>query len=95
MPTAEPAPEPAAAAFTAVVIEGGNEPWERIEPLLSLRLQELPPGGTLELRTSQVAVVAAAREWCPGRAVLDVEEGPDATCLRIANPHPNTSRRTA
>ncbi|MCW3817753.1 AAA family ATPase [Micromonospora sp. DR5-3] len=50
-----------------MVVDAGSEPWERVEPLLARRVEELPTGAVLELLSTEPAVRAAVHLWCAER----------------------------
>lgn len=48
----------------SMVVDAGAEPWERIEPLLVRRFDELPPSAALDLLSTEPAVRDALIAWC-------------------------------
>lgn len=60
-PTAEDTPPP------AVVVDAGGEPWERVEPLLTRRVEALPRASVLELLATGPGVHSALPGWCAAR----------------------------
>ncbi|WP_109509136.1 sulfurtransferase TusA family protein [Nocardioides speluncae] len=57
---------------TAVVIDAGEEPWSRVEPLLARRVAEVNGDGVIEVLTADEGVRAALPRWC-ARLGISVE----------------------
>ncbi|MFI1976881.1 sulfurtransferase TusA family protein [Streptomyces wedmorensis] len=81
----DPNPPAGGGPAAMTVVDAGGEPWERVEPLLARRMEELPPGTVLELLSTEPQVCEVLPGWCAERVhavYLGVPVG-DASVFRI------------
>jgi hypothetical protein len=72
-----------------MVVDAGGEPWERVEPLVARRIDELPGAAVLELLSTRPGVRASLVSWCTARGHAVDQVRTDASVVRIRkNPHP-------
>lgn len=63
----DPIPPVRGGPAALTVVDAGGEPWERVEPLLERRMQELPPDAVLELLSTDPGVCRMLPRWCAQR----------------------------
>ncbi|MFB6777046.1 sulfurtransferase TusA family protein [Streptomyces sp. NPDC056352] len=72
-------------SVTTVIVDAGGEPWERVEPLLARRMDELTPGAALELLSTEPRVCDPLSQWCAmrGHALTRGATNDEASRFRI------------
>jgi hypothetical protein len=53
----------------AVLVDAGDQPWTRIQPVLEQRYAELPPGSELGVVVRDVDAAAELARWCSERSI--------------------------